>query len=36
MVEALGEVLDEYRGVTPVVWDVTERLLRQFLTGWKF
>jgi putrescine aminotransferase len=36
MVEALGEVLDEYRGVTPVLWDVTERLLRQFLAGWKF
>jgi putrescine aminotransferase len=36
MVEALGEVLDEYRGVTPVLWDVTERLFRQFLAGWKF
>jgi putrescine aminotransferase len=36
MVEALGEVLDEYRGVAPVLWDVTERLLRQFLAGWKF
>jgi putrescine aminotransferase len=36
LVEALGEVLDEYRGVAPVVKDVTERLLRQFLAGWKF
>jgi putrescine aminotransferase len=36
MVAALGGVLDEYRGVTPIVKDVTERLLRQFLAGWKF
>ncbi len=36
VVEALGEVLDEYRGVTPILKDVTERLLRQFLAGWKF
>jgi len=36
MVDALGEVLDEYRGVTPIVKDVTERLLRQFLAGWRF
>jgi len=36
MVEALGDVLDEYRGVTPVLRDVTERLVRQFVAGWRF
>jgi putrescine aminotransferase len=36
MVEALGAVLDEYRGVAPILKDVSERLLRQFLARWKF
>jgi putrescine aminotransferase len=36
MVETLGDVLDEYRGLTLVLRDVTERLARQFLAGWTF
>jgi putrescine aminotransferase len=36
MIEALGEVLDEYRGVTPIVKDVTGRVLQQLMAGWKF
>ena len=36
LVDAVVTVLDEYRGVTPLVKDVTERLGRQFLAGWAF
>jgi putrescine aminotransferase len=36
LIAALGEVMDEYRGVAPIIKDVTERLLRQFVAGWKF
>jgi putrescine aminotransferase len=35
-VTAVAEVLEEYRGVVPVLKDVTVRLMRQFLSGWKF
>jgi putrescine aminotransferase len=33
-VAAIGAVLDEYQGVTPLLADVTERLGKQFLAGW--
>jgi putrescine aminotransferase len=36
LVENLTEVLDEYRGLVPILRDVTERLIRQFLAGWRF
>lgn len=36
LVDAVVAVLDEYRGVVPLVKDVTERLGRQFLAGWAF
>lgn len=36
LVDTVGSVLDEYRGVVPLVKDVTERLGRQFLAGWAF
>lgn len=35
-VAALGDVLDEYRGVGPLVNDVVERLGAQFMAGWAF
>lgn len=35
-VAALGEVLDEYRGVPALVSDVVERLGSQFMAGWAF
>ncbi len=36
IVEAVGAVLDDYRGVAPVLRDVGLRLGRQFLAGWSF
>lgn len=33
---SVTEVLEEYRGVTPLLKDVTQRLGRQFLAGWTF
>lgn len=36
LVDAVVDVLDEYRGIVPLVKDVTERLGRQFLAGWAF
>jgi putrescine aminotransferase len=36
VVAAVGEVLDEYRSVAPVMKDVTIRLMRQFLNGGRF
>jgi putrescine aminotransferase len=33
LVETLAEVLDEYRGLVPILRDVTERLIRQFLAA---
>lgn len=36
LVDAVVGVLDTYRGVLPLVKDVTERLGRQFLAGWSF
>lgn len=35
-VAALGDVIDEYRGVGPLVNDVVERLGAQFMAGWAF
>lgn len=35
-VQALGDVLDDYRGVGPLVQDVAERLGHQFMAGWAF
>jgi putrescine aminotransferase len=35
-IAAIGDVLDEYQGVTQLVSDVTDRLGRQFLAGWTF
>jgi len=36
MADVLAEVLEEYRGVMPVLKDSTVRLLQQFLARWKF
>jgi len=33
---AVGEVLDEYRGIAPLLRDVAGRLKRQFARGWTF
>jgi putrescine aminotransferase len=35
-VAALGDVLDEYRGVSALVNDVVERVGKQFMAGWGF
>jgi len=35
-VSAVGEVLDEYHGVAPLLKDVAGRLGRQFMRGWEF
>lgn len=35
-VAALGDVLDEYRGVSALVSDVVERVGKQFMAGWAF
>lgn len=35
-VAAVGKVLDEYRGLAPLLKDVTGRVGRQFMAGWKF
>ena len=36
IVSAVGDVLDEYQGVTSLMNDVTKRLGKQFLAGWAF
>ena len=36
MIKTLAEVLDDYRGIGSVLGGATERLARQFLSGWKF
>jgi putrescine aminotransferase len=36
VIDLVGEVLEEYRGVGSVVKDSTLRLMQQFLAGWKF
>ena len=35
-VEAVGEVLDAYPGIAPLLRDVTMRVGRQFTKGWAF
>ena len=36
VIDAVSEVLEEYRSVAPALKDTTLRLLQQFLAGWKF
>jgi putrescine aminotransferase len=36
VVAAVGEVLDEYRGIAPLLKDVAGRLKRQYAKGWTF
>jgi putrescine aminotransferase len=36
VVAAAGEVLDEYRGIAPLLKDVAGRLKRQYAKGWTF
>jgi putrescine aminotransferase len=36
LVDTLGSVLDDYRGLTPAVADVTRRLGAQWSNGWRF
>lgn len=35
-VTAIGDVLDEYRGVSPVMRDVSLRVVQQVLDGGRF
>ena len=36
VVDVIGSILDEYRSLRKLFTDVTDRLGRQFLAGWKF
>lgn len=36
VIETVGTVLDEYRGVAPIVADVTRRVGAQWRNGWRF
>lgn len=36
IVEALGAILDQYRGIAPIVADVTRRAGSQWRDGWRF
>jgi putrescine aminotransferase len=35
-IDAVGQVLDEYRSITPIVADVTRRVGAQWRNGWQF
>ncbi len=36
VVATIGEVLDGYQGIRPLITDVTKRIGKQFLAGWAF
>ena len=36
VITAVAAVLEEYRSIPPILWDVSGRLGKQFLAGWRF